>query len=491
MFDFFRKKGNALTEVPLKSSEDAEDLKVKIGAGQALNESIRNSIAEANEKYLKPAYNPQTRKAYYDDGKAHKAAIDRAFSDGGTVKDPYSGSKLVKKQRDAKLEYGEDWQRHAAEADHIDPLSQIAKRTEKNPFLTAEDIKETGNRADNFQILSKESNQTSAMGKGGSTQEEWGDDSARMNKYGERIESGETIEDVRDKIKKTGQAAQKQTDGINRRKSILNAAETAHEAGAEGAQSSGVTALTMSGIMNLISVVKGEKSGEEAVADTIRDGGKAAVAGYAMGGGLTVVSQTLSYSSSEFVRGLAKANVPGRIITAVMVTGDTLKKWGEGEISTQECLIALGDKGLNMATAGYSMAVGQALIPIPVIGGAIGALIGSALTGSYYHHLMEQLKRKELEHQERMRVIAECNAAAEQARVFREELESYLNSYLQEYRGCFDAALSSMQLAYQTGDAEGVIAGANEITRKLGGQTHYESVEEFKGFLDDGSADIL
>ena len=69
-----------------------------------------------------------------------------------------------------------------------------------------------------------------------------------------------------------------------------------------------------------------------------------------------------------------------------------------------------------MATAGYSMAVGQALIPIPVVGGAIGALVGSVLTGSYYQHLMERLKRKEMEHQERLRVIEECNAAAEQAR---------------------------------------------------------------------------
>lgn len=82
-----------------------------------------------------------------------------------------------------------------------------------------------------------------------------------------------------------------------------------------------------------------------------------------MSGGLTVVSHSLSNSSSEFIQGLIESNVPGKVITAVMVTGDTLAKWGNGEITTQECLIELGDKGLNMATMGYSMAVGQALIP--------------------------------------------------------------------------------------------------------------------------------
>lgn len=490
MFDFFKNRKSTSSEDE-KMVEDDKKSKIKLGVGIALDASVRNSTAEANVKYSKPDYNQQTRKAYYDDSHAHKAAIDKAFSSGKTVRDPYSGAELVKKQRDAKLQFGENWQEHAAEADHIDPLSQVVKRTKKNPFLTTDDVKEIGNSEDNFQILSRKLNQNSSLGKGGSTQEEWGNDSTRMGELERSIESGDPIEDVRNRIKETGNAAVKRNNSRALKKGFKNAVGTAHKAGKMGAQNAGITAVTMSGIMNVVSVIRGEKSGEDAVADTIRDGGKAAVTGYAMGGGLTVVSQTLSYSSSEFIRGLVKANVPGKVITAVLVTGDTLKKWGDGEITTQECLIQLGDKGLNMATMGYSMAVGQALIPIPVVGGAIGALVGSMLTSSYYNNLINTLQTKQLEHQERMRIIAECNIAAEQARVFRQELETYLNSYFEECRECFDTALSSMQLAYQTGDADGVIAGANQITQKLGGKVHYETIEEFKSFLDDDSVDVL
>lgn len=460
--------------------------------GQVLDASICNSIAEANAKYARPKYNSQTRKSYYDDGKAHKKAIDRVFSSGESVKDPYSGAELLKKQKDAKLKFGEQWQKHAAEADHIDPLSQIAKRTEKNPFLTIEDIKEIGNREDNLQVISRESNQTSSMGKGGSSQKEWANNPKSMKQYAEKgIEPGKSIELTQKLIKKTGKVAERESSILVAGHTIKNIGKTAHEAGSAGAKSSASTAFTMSGIMNFVSVIKGEKDGKEAVADTIKDGSKAAVTGYVMSGGLTVVSQTLSYSSSEFIRGLAKANIPGKVINAIMVTGDTLKKWGEGEISTQECLITLGDKGLNMVTTGYSMAVGQALIPIPIVGGAIGALVGSVLTSGYYNHLINNLQRKELEHQERMRIIAECNVAAKQAKAFREELELYLNSYFQEYRECFDIALSSMQLAFQTGNADGMIAGANEITRKLGGNVQYETEAEFEEFLMDDSVDIL
>lgn len=491
LFDFL-KRYKTTTDVAVRRDDNGDESKSKIGAGIALDASVRSSTAQADAKYSRPDYNPQTRKQFYDDSSAHKNAIDKAFSSGEMVRDPYSGAELVKKQRNAKIQFGEDWQSHAAEADHIDPLSQISNRTKKNPFLTTDDVREIGNSEDNFQVLSRKLNQGSKeVGKGGSTQQEWADDSTRMDGLADNIESGESIGEISKCIKDTGKAAEKRNNERVLKKGIKNAAGTAHEAGKSGAHNAGVTALTMSGIMNVVSVIKGEKSGEDAVVDIIKDGGKASVTGYAMGGGLTVVSQTLSYSSSEFIQALAKNNVPGKVITAVIVTGDTLKKWGTGEITTQDCLIQLGDKGLNMATMGYSMTVGQALIPIPIVGGAVGALVGSMLSSNLYNSLINQLQIKQLEHNERMRIIAECNAAAEQARAYRTELEAYIDSYFEEYRTCFDAAMSSMLLYYEIGDADGVIADANEITRKLGGQVKYENVSEFKLFLDSDEDDIL
>ena len=144
-----------------------------------------------------------------------------------------------------------------------------------------------------------------------------------------------------------------------------------------------------------------------------------------------------------------------------------------------------------MATIGYSMAAGQALIPIPIVGGAVGALVGSMLTSDLYYQLINELQTKQLEHEERVRIIAECNMAAERARAYREELESYLDSYFKEYKTCFDSAISTMKLSYEIGDADGVIAGANEITRKLNGDVKFDTVDEFKAFLDNDEDDIL
>lgn len=491
MFDFLKKEQASSEIIISDGQEDDRDDSVKIGTGYAIDSSVHTSTVQAKIKYTRPEYNPQTRKAYYDDPEAHKAAMDRAFS-GGTVKDPYTGAELVKKQRDAKIRFGPDWQSHAAEADHIDPLSQIAKRTKKNPFLTTDDVREIGNADDNFQVISRKLNQTSKdVGKGGSTQKEWADDPARMQGVAENIESGESIDSVQQRILEQGKEAEKRNDKRAIQKGVKNAAKTAHEAGVAGAKNAGITALTMSGIMNITAVIKGEKSTEDAIGDTIVDGGKAAASGYLMGGGLTTAYQALSGSSSRFIKALTESNIPGKVITAVILTGDTLKRYGNGEISTQECLIELGEKGLNFATTGYSMAVGQALIPIPIVGAAVGALVGSMLTSNYYNQLIATLQTKELEHQERLRIIAECEQAAQQTRAFRAELESYLASYFKDYRDCFDEALSTIQRSFQTGDADGVIAGANQITRKLGGRVHYNNMSEFKDFFFDDSTDIL
>ncbi len=49
--------------------------------------------------------------------------------------------------------------------------------------------------------------------------------------------------------------------------------------------------FAMSGIINLDSVIKGEKDPEEANGETIMDTGKAVASGYVMGSGLTVFSK--------------------------------------------------------------------------------------------------------------------------------------------------------------------------------------------------------
>lgn len=473
------KKG--IDNLNIIDNDDREENKhlSDLGVGYMATKSAAISTKQAAVKFAKPdTYN----RKLYDSGIAKLNAKKNAFKNGKIVKDPYTGDVLTLTKSEAKKLYGDNWAQHLAESDHVESLNNIYKDTKNNSWNTVDDIKAAANCDENIVVTSRKYNNA----KRGRSNKEFVEDKDYIEVKGIKV-----TKEGKERAIKDGEIAKKSIDKSLKKSAFKNVVETGHEAGKMGAKSAGATALTMSGIMNLVAVVKGEKSGDEAIVDTLKDGGKGAVSGYVMGGGLTVISHTLSNSSSQFIQGLVNSNVPGKVITAIIATGDTLKKFGKGEISLQECALELGESGLNMVTMGYSMAVGQALIPIPVIGGAIGALVGSMLTSTYYNKLIGMLQTKELEHKERQRIIAECKAAAEQTKAFREELEVFLQSYFKEYRECFDSALSSMHFSYEVGDADGVIASANEITRKLGGQVYFDSVEEFKDYLKDDSIDIL
>ncbi len=447
---------------------------IKASTAFSSAESAQQSVQKAAQSFAKP--DTYTRKLF-DSNTAKRAVKVEAFKGGAKVTDPQTGNTLLLTQQEAKEAFGEQWQKHIAESDHIVPLKHIFEKWGSNPWLKTNNIKERGNSSDNLQVIPGNINKA----KGAQTNEEF------VSNNGQQYLS---LESQADYIAR-GIVAEKAVDKNLIKDIAKNITITGHEAGMYGAANSGGTALTMSGITNMIAVIKGEKSADEAVADTICDGGKAAVTGYVRSGGLTIVLHSLSGASSKFLQALSKSNVPGKVIAAVSMLGDTIKRYANGEITTQECIFALGDKGINCAATGYSMAVGQTLIPIPIVGAAIGALVGSVVTSGFYRELKNLLQQKELEHQYRLRIIAEYEQAERQIRAFREELESYLTNYFQDYRDCFDTALSIIHCALEDGDANGVIAGANQITKKLGGTVYYENMTEFIDFLADDSIDIL
>lgn len=484
MFGFFgslfgKKEGKSEALTQREEGHRSDNGAGKIAVGSAVNQVARGEIQKANQKYAKPQ--TYDRKAI-DSGAAKRNAKMKAFSNGHKPIDPYTKAELELTIRNAKAMYGQNWAKHLAETDHTIALHKLYERVKDETWNTQGDIRSALNSPDNLSVTSRSFNNA----KRDRSNKEFVQDEEYLKKTGvELTEEGkrQAIEDERLALESIDQQLMEA-----RTKNVL---DTVNEAGVAGAQYAGVTSLTMSGINNVAALLNGEISSEEAIANVAVDSGKAALDGYVMSGGLTVLGHQLSSSSSDFVRGLAEANVPGKVVAAVMVTGDTLARWGSGEITTQECMIELGDKGLNMATMGYFMTIGQAAIPIPIVGGAIGAMVGSTLTSGYYQELIELLKNRELKHQERMRMIEESERAAEETRQFNEQLKEYRDQYFAEYHEFFDTTLSTMKFAYETGDADGVIHAANKITEKLGGKVQYETVDEFEDFLDSDEPFVL
>ena len=189
-------------------------------------------------------------------------------------------------------------------------------------------------------------------------------------------------------------------------------------------------------------------------------------------------------ASSGYTRALSKTNLPATVVSVVHQTGVTLHRYAKGEIDGTECLTELGEKGTGMMASSMYAVAGQMLIPIPVIGGMIAGMIGYSLTTGYYRHLIGLIGEAKLAHEERLRIEAECAETIRAIRSYRIEMELVINNYLQEYQQVFDEALADMEVAEATGDVDDFIAGANRITRNLGGRVIAENKKEFDALMN-------
>lgn len=477
MFNFLEKLKKNLTF----EKKDKEKNIQKLITSSSIDESIEISKYNLKVKFKKPQQYSGNRNLF-DSGSAKRNAKIDLFSNNDIVIDSYTGSKLELSHKAAKAKYGKNWDKHSAETDHKVPLKKIHSTTKENPWVTTEDIKNIANSDENLEVISRTLNNA----KRDRTNEELVMDEEYLKRKDLNLS-----EESKKKAIDSGKQAQKYIKKQMWKTSIKNIVSSGHESGLHAAKNAGTMGLTIASISSITSVIKGQKSATEAIKEISIDTGKVTLTGYISGGGITVLSHSLSSSSSHFLRALSESNVPTKVITGVTLIGNTLKRYTNGEISTQECLLELGEKGINFTTTGYSMIAGQSLIPIPVVGAAIGALVGSAITSKYYNDIVNKLKLKELDHQERLYLIEEAELVAQESKKYREELERYLENYFEEYKNCFDEALSEIKIAFESGDADSIISGANKITRKLGGKVNYDNTEEFKLFLSSKETDIF
>lgn len=525
MFKLFRRK-----------KKDKKDIQVLIGSEIAKNKVIQQSSKQMDAFFAKPEYNPHTRKTFYDNGTVHKSLKENAFSNNNTVKDPYSGLELVSTIQEAKKKYGNNWQEHLAEVDHIDPLNKLVNRAQKYSWVTSEDINTIGNSPENLQLISRRLNQTG--GKGGNSQTEWSQDLDKMNQISKH--AGDSVDSIAEKIRITGENAEKRNDYLLKQAGIKNATMCAHEIGKAAGFESSRTAAKISGIYNIVSCIKGEKTVSEALKDVGADSSKAFASGYTSGT-IKSLDYMLKSSESEFLSILGKKNIANSVISTVSITGDVVIKWGTGEISTKECLYELGNRGCNW---GGSVAVGAiSNFLVPGIGSTIGSLIGGTLTSSLYEIIMqgmqssiEEERRKQLEIYEAMikyyaeqqrrkevqqlikinteqsvarsvqsiiqsgmfqnliyesasyfvdraeceKRIAECVLITLQLKDYREQLQECMNKYFKGYEYCFASALDTIDTSLENGNYDSAIAAANQITNLFGKKALFDDAEDFK-----------
>ncbi len=261
----------------------------------------------------------------------------------------------------------------------------------------------------------------------------------------------------------------------------------AHRAGLNAAKSGAVIGGSVSIVKNLVAICKGDIEAEDAAKNILQDVAQNATVGYGTGAVGATLKGFMQNSKSSYLHTLSKTNVPGTIVSATIAFGDTLTRYFKGEIDTLMCLEELGEKGTAMISSAMFSVIGQVAIPIPVVGGMIGGMIGYSISSATYGILTNALKQEQLAHERRVMIEKACEEHIKLIRQYRQEIEKIADKYLSESMNCFRESFSGVKNAYALGDIDWFIESTNSITEQFGGKQQFSSMDEFEEMMNSGT----
>lgn len=261
-------------------------------------------------------------------------------------------------------------------------------------------------------------------------------------------------------------------------------AKISHRAGVEAAKMGAAVGGTVSMVQNMVALYKGEIQLEQAVKNVAKDTACSAVVSYGTGFAGSAIKGVMQNAGNATIRSLSKTNLPATIVTCSITVGKTLKRYLNNEINGVECFQELGEQGTGMISSAMFATIGQAVIPIPVVGAMIGSMVGYTISSASYGLLLQSLKDKELAHERRIKIEKECDEHIKLIRAYRLELEKNIMQYLGTRMVLFNNAFDELKSSLNIGDVDGFIAGANKITTALDKEVQFGNFEQFNDLMN-------
>lgn len=260
---------------------------------------------------------------------------------------------------------------------------------------------------------------------------------------------------------------------------IKSVGSISHGAGIKTAETAAIISASASFVRNIVGMCQGKVEADEAASNVIKDTVQSAAVGYGTSFAGTAIKSAMQNSASEYTRALAKTNIAGTIVSATVSVSKTLSKYFKGEIDGTQCLEDLGEQGTGMISSSMFTVIGQMVIPIPVLGGLIGGMVGYALSSAAYGVLMSSLKEAKLAHKERVEIERACEEHIKMIREYRAQMNEIIEEYLSDAVEVFNDSFSGIKNALNIGDVDLLIESANNITASFGGNKPFETMDEF------------
>lgn len=265
---------------------------------------------------------------------------------------------------------------------------------------------------------------------------------------------------------------------------VKDIASVSHRAGIEGAKFGAAIGGGISAITNAIAVYSGNKELNEAITDTAKDTLVSAGVGYGTAFAGTAIKTYMQQSASDTFRALSKTGLPTAIVTACIAACKNVARYAQDEINEAQLAREMGMVATSMLSGAAFAALGQMAIPIPVVGGLIGSMIGYAVTNHFYQGFFNTLQEARLSAERRQLVEMKCAAAAALARRYEHDLKALFAAKVAR----LDSESRAMFAVLENPDssAEALCRSMNRFAEMLGKKISISSMAELdKAMLSD------
>lgn len=272
-----------------------------------------------------------------------------------------------------------------------------------------------------------------------------------------------------------------------------------HRSGLEAGKIGATISGGVSGISGLIKLSRGEAEPVEIVAKVAIDAAKGYVTSYvttAMSKGISHAARTgiEKTAGAEFAKttgsALTKSNAHVALAAGIVQCGKSLLRYINGEIDDEQLLSDVSHTAITGATAFYYGALGQAVIPIPIIGAFIGSTVGYFVGNMLHQSSLVSLGEAPVvkaARERRERVAAFCMTAIPLMRAHRMELEKLISEHFAERHHLLTTAFNDLESSLFAWDADQFIASLERVNNAFGAALPFKTFDEFDEFMKDDS----
>lgn len=242
--------------------------------------------------------------------------------------------------------------------------------------------------------------------------------------------------------------------------------------------SAALMSLTVSSINNIVFIAIGEKKINEAIKDIAQDTSGSFVSGVGVDLAQRTVADVAKYCGTSNVAQILSKDLPIAEISAMIMVGNSVRKFIDDDISAEECVTEIVMNGVGVLAYQLGM----------VAGGPAGAIIASLVVGQISKTVLEYKQVKKINSQKQNQINTIVRDALVTMESQRKNLKQMIQLEYQQWDEAFDEGFKLIFSGNMENDAEEIAIGLDSILAVFNGKCRFKTLEEFNIFFENTEA---